>query len=375
MTNGWTGGQYSLFRVVLGSYLAVHFAMLLPLAGELLSSQRMPGDDAASPLTLLNVLTVVDAPWAVAAMISLGAVAAVSFAAGFHDRVSALLLCYIGACLFARSPQVSNPGLPLIGWILLAHACLPPAPYGSVAARGRVDPGGGWTFPAPIFAAAWIVMAVAYSYIGLTKLADPSWLGGAALLQLAFAPLALLRRLRPLLWCAMLAMQFGLLMLPGFADVGIGMVMLHLFTFDPAWLAPRAGLRGTLVFYDGHCGLCHGFVRFLLAEDREHLFRLSPLQGDAFARSVAESDRATLPDSVVVRRSDGRLLVRSEAALLVLDALGGVWRVIALFGRLVPRALRDAAYDGVAATRHRLFAQPAEVCPLVPAELRSRFAD
>jgi hypothetical protein len=32
MRNGWTGGQYSLFRAVFGIYLLVHFAQLTPWA-------------------------------------------------------------------------------------------------------------------------------------------------------------------------------------------------------------------------------------------------------------------------------------------------------------------------------------------------------
>ena len=29
MKNGWTGGQYSLYRVIFGLYLFIHFASLL----------------------------------------------------------------------------------------------------------------------------------------------------------------------------------------------------------------------------------------------------------------------------------------------------------------------------------------------------------
>ncbi len=34
----------------------------------------------------------------------------------------------------------------------------------------------------------------------------------------------------------MLSMHAALLVLVDFADLSLGMVMLHLFTFDPAWL-------------------------------------------------------------------------------------------------------------------------------------------
>jgi len=64
--------------------------------------------------------------------------------------------------------------------------------------------------------------------------------------------------------------------------------------------------------------------------------------------------------------------VRSEAVLYLAERLGGLWRVLALVARAVPSRVRDGLYDAVARVRHRLFARPAEACPIVPAELRAR---
>src|SRR5262245_6399251 len=128
------------------------------------------------------------------------------------------------------------------------------------------------------------------------------------------------------------------------------------------------------LFYDGECGLCHRWVRFTLRRERGRgLFRYAPLQGPTFARLVPEERRGALPDSVVLRTAEGVLLVRSAAALHVLERLGGGWRALARLARLVPRPLRDFAYDRLAAVRRRLFARPEGACPLVPPELAGRF--
>ena len=37
--NGWTGGQYSLFRFIFGAYLAFHFAHLVPWGAEMYSER------------------------------------------------------------------------------------------------------------------------------------------------------------------------------------------------------------------------------------------------------------------------------------------------------------------------------------------------
>lgn len=119
--------------------------------------------------------------------------------------------------------------------------------------------------------------------------------------------------------------------------------------------------------------MCHGFVRFAIRRDREGRFRYAPLRGTTFAAAVPAATRDALPDSIVLRAADGRLLVRSEAVLHVLRRLGGGWGRTAAAAAIVPRPLRDLIYDGVARVRHALFARPAEVCPIVPAPLRDRF--
>jgi len=127
------------------------------------------------------------------------------------------------------------------------------------------------------------------------------------------------------------------------------------------------------VFYDGHCGLCHRTVRFILTKDRDGLFRFAPLDSEAFRAAVPESSRAGLPDSIVVQTSSGKLLFRSAAILYVLERLGGIWRFLSIIAKIIPINLRDYLYDLIAGARYRLFAKPVEACPMIPPNLRKRF--
>jgi len=147
----------------------------------------------------------------------------------------------------------------------------------------------------------------------------------------------------------------------------------HLATFDPSWLPVRSATESERLFYDGHCGLCHRWVRFVLAEDHAGRFILSPLQSEAFERHVPTEQREHLPDSIVIQRPDGGLLVRSAAVVHILDRLGGAWRVIGWLARAIPQPMADTAYRLIASLRNRLFARPVEACPLMPPELRQRF--
>jgi predicted DCC family thiol-disulfide oxidoreductase YuxK len=136
----------------------------------------------------------------------------------------------------------------------------------------------------------------------------------------------------------------------------------------------RAPGKPDMMFYDGHCGLCHGAVRFVLAEDPAGTaFRFASLQGEAFARMVTAEKRAGLPDSIVVVTADGRLLVRSDAFLHILRRLGGGWKLLGAIIAVIPRGLRDMVYDSIARIRFSIFGRRDDVCPVMAPELRSRF--
>jgi len=406
--NGWTGGQFSLFRVTFGSYLTIHFLQLLPWGTELFSNRGMLPDARVSPLVRAfpNLLVVLDSSAAITVVLSLGAVASVALAAGAFPRIAAVWIWYVWASLLGRNPFISNPGIPFIGWILLATLALPSDPYGSWKARGRVDPDGSWRFPQPIFVAAWILMALAYTYSGATKLVSPSWVDGTALarvlvnplarpgilnhallamptvalsfatwavlaLEVLYAPLALFGRIRPWIWGAMVLVHCGLMVVVDFVDLSAGMLMIHFFTFDPAWIPAARARRPEWIFFDGDCGLCHGAVRFALAEDRSgEAFRFAPLRGDTFRALIPAS--TPLPDSLMVLTEDGTMRTKSSAILHLLRRLGGLWRILAVVATALPVTVRDSAYEGIARVRQAILPAPPGACPVLPPGLRDR---
>lgn len=116
---------------------------------------------------------------------------------------------------------------------------------------------------------------------------------------------------------------------------------------------PDQGLRADqpILFFDGLCGLCDRTVNFLLRVDHGHRLLFAPLQGPTAAARLPRN--VTWPDTVVLLDQEG-LHVRSEAALRTLRHLGGWWQ-LAILLRTVPRPMRDALYDWVAANRLRWF--------------------
>jgi predicted DCC family thiol-disulfide oxidoreductase YuxK len=127
------------------------------------------------------------------------------------------------------------------------------------------------------------------------------------------------------------------------------------------------------IFYDGECGLCHGWVRLIVTRDNKDEFRYAPLQGKTFERSIPPEQRASLPDSIVLLTSSGELLVRSSAAIHVLWRLGGPSALLAALLWVIPKPFRNGIYDHIARNRKQQFAPPADLCPVVPENLRGRF--
>lgn len=130
-----------------------------------------------------------------------------------------------------------------------------------------------------------------------------------------------------------------------------------------------------IIFYDGHCALCHAAVRFVVARDKQAAFRFAPLQGETFQRLVGATEElpAGLPDSIVLRTSGGELLTRSAAVIYILSRLSRGWRGAAKILRWVPRGVRDWGYDLVARIRRKIFPPPKDICPVLPDNLRERF--
>lgn len=410
----WTGGQYSIVRALFGIFLTIYFVYLLPWAAELFSNTAALPNASASPFAYVfpSILSLFDAPWFVTLLVGIAALASIAFTIGARSKAMAILILYIGACLFVRNPLINLLTLTFVGWMLLFHATIPGTPFGSWSARGRTNPNDGWQLPRSFFTATWLVMAAGYSYSGYTKLISPSWQGGSAItsvlqsplartgpirdlmlalpdlilqaltystlaLELLTLPLALIARLRPWLWLSLVSLHIGILTTVAFADLNIGMLLIHLFTFNPAWIPGKKAADIEHIFYDGACGLCQRWVRLVLAEDPgpDYIFRFAPLESDAFESILTSLNiqRDTLPDSIIVTTADGQLLTHSAAVFHILNRLGGLWRLAALTGSIIPRPIRDFTYDAIALVRHKFFPRPTDACPLIPPEMRERF--
>lgn len=124
-----------------------------------------------------------------------------------------------------------------------------------------------------------------------------------------------------------------------------------------------------VIFFDGYCGLCNGFVDFMMRIDHKGIFKFSPLQSEYAKSHVEASDIQELKSVVVL--IDGKTYRKAEGVLKALTLLGGIWRSTTLFTYLPDRIL-NYGYDLVAENRYSLFGK-SETCRLPTPEEKSRF--
>jgi predicted DCC family thiol-disulfide oxidoreductase YuxK len=109
-----------------------------------------------------------------------------------------------------------------------------------------------------------------------------------------------------------------------------------------------------IILYDGECGLCASTVRFIRRRDSGQIFTFLSLQS-ADAHRIAGAEHISLNDpDTVIYISNGRFYYRSEAAIRVMMALGGFYR-LSLILLPVPEKIRDYFYKLVAQNRYRWF--------------------
>jgi len=118
-----------------------------------------------------------------------------------------------------------------------------------------------------------------------------------------------------------------------------------------------------LVIFDGHCGLCHRSVRWLLRRDRRDRLRFAASESPQVAGLLARHEFST-PDSVLGPRT-----------ILVVSDLGGQRECVLLRSEAILallRPLRDLGYRLNARWRYRIWGR-LESCPAPTAEERGRF--
>lgn len=118
--------------------------------------------------------------------------------------------------------------------------------------------------------------------------------------------------------------------------------------------APGIDDGDNVVLFDAVCKLCSGWSRFLIRHDARHAFKLATVQSEEGKAILRWCGLPTDEYDTLVLVEGNRFYVRSAAVIRVLARLPLPWKLGALVW-VIPRPLRDWAYDKVARNRYALF--------------------
>ena len=133
-------------------------------------------------------------------------------------------------------------------------------------------------------------------------------------------------------------------------------------------MSPHPSSR--IVFFDGECVLCNGFVDWMIAIDRSAQLQVAPLQGETAKRLLPPLPHNPEEWSIYFLDETG-LYAQSEAVVQILRRLGGIWALFSIAG-IIPVTLRDMVYRIVASNRYRILGKR-DTCRIPSEQERSRF--
>src|SRR5690606_35202598 len=117
-----------------------------------------------------------------------------------------------------------------------------------------------------------------------------------------------------------------------------------------------------IILFDGECTFCNANVQFIINRDPYAHFNFASIQSDIGQELIRKHQIPSEIDSVILIEED-KAYVKSSAALRIAKKLDGLWHLFFIF-MLVPRKIRDGAYDIVARNRLKLVGKKEDACML-----------
>lgn len=126
-----------------------------------------------------------------------------------------------------------------------------------------------------------------------------------------------------------------------------------------------------VIVFDGVCNWCNAWVNVMIEHDPHGKFKFGTLQSEEAQQILQDLQLPAKNFETFLLLEEGCVFTKSSAALRIVRQLSGFWPFLYLF-IVVPRPLRDAAYDFVARHRYKWMGK-AETCRVPTPKERARF--
>lgn len=115
--------------------------------------------------------------------------------------------------------------------------------------------------------------------------------------------------------------------------------------------------KKNIVFFDGVCNMCNGFIDFLIRRDKKKIIYYSSLQSD-FAKNTLKDYNIVYDETgltTIYFFSDDKLYSQSTAILKILSLLKQPYPFISKVALLFKMSWRDKIYKCIAKNRYKIF--------------------
>ncbi len=267
-THSYSPYQFASWRILFGLFLFVYNITALPYVVELYSGAGVFGNTIT--ITLFpNILIFNDSASFVYGLGVLSVLLSGCIVLGWNRPLAAGILWYIHACFFGYNFLTEDPTLAFIGLLLLMLVVIPTGEPLSFSRRNS-----SWQMPFFVFWGMLFLVGLGYTVSGIDKFSGTSWLDGSAMyymydmtiaydnwlvsllrqqpdwmtaLQTWFAagcmtvalPALLWNKTRLLMWIFLTGMFIFMTLTHNLLQVTLGMLLVHLFIFDPQWIPQK----------------------------------------------------------------------------------------------------------------------------------------
>jgi predicted DCC family thiol-disulfide oxidoreductase YuxK len=125
-----------------------------------------------------------------------------------------------------------------------------------------------------------------------------------------------------------------------------------------------------IILFDGVCNLCNGAVKFVNKHDKKKIFHFASLQSNSGQKLLNKYGLSTSDLDTFVYIKSGEYYTRSKAGLMVLNDLGGIWKLFC-FLKFPSAKFLDFIYNKIAKNRYRIFGKKTR-CTMMEIDLKER---
>ncbi|MFZ4798469.1 MAG: thiol-disulfide oxidoreductase DCC family protein [Bacteroidia bacterium] len=127
----------------------------------------------------------------------------------------------------------------------------------------------------------------------------------------------------------------------------------------------------SMVFFDGVCNLCNGFVQFVLKNEVNSNYQFCSLQSEFAINFFKEKQFLTCGIDSVIVFENNQFYIESAAAFKIISKLKWPYRVFGIFA-VLPNFINNFIYKLIAKYRYKIFGK-SNVCWVMSDKNKLRF--